>query len=95
MGMGQACYVYPGAPATPGLVTADISFSRGIYMNGSMLMDDGKSVTIWGFTDLAAGQGQADGMGGGSFPSPAIRVKEGQIVHTSLTVGNMWMQTMV
>ena len=97
MGMGQACYVYPGAPATPGLVTADVSFSRGIYMNGSMLMDDGKSVTIWGFTDLAAANGGMGGgnmgAGGGSFPSPAIRVKEGQIVHTSLTVGMMWMHT--
>lgn len=91
-GMGQACYVYPGAPATPGLVTADISFRRGIFMNGSMLMDDGQSVTIWGFTDLAAGGGGGGGMGG-SFPSPAIRVTQGQIVHTSLTVGNMWMHT--
>jgi len=97
MGMGQACYVYPGAPATPGLVTADINFSRGIYMNGSMVMDDGVAVTIWGFTDLAAPNGGMGGgnmgAGGGSFPSPAIRVKEGQIVHTALTVGNMWMHT--
>jgi FtsP/CotA-like multicopper oxidase with cupredoxin domain len=89
-GMGQACYVYPGAPATPGLVTPDVSFARGIYMNGSMQFDDGNSVTIWGFTDLNAGQG---GMNAGQFPSPAIRVTEGQIVHTSLTVGQMWMHT--
>lgn len=92
-GMGQACYVYPGAPATPGRVTPDVSFQRGIYMNGSMLMDDGRSVTIWGFTDLAAGGGGGMGGGGGSFPSPAIRVTEGQIVHTSLTVDMMWMHT--
>lgn len=97
MGMGQACYVYPGAPATPGLVTADITFQRGIYMNGSMLMDDGVSVTIWGFTDLAASNGGMGGggmgAGGGSFPSAPIRVTQGQIVHTVLTVGNMWMHT--
>ena len=92
-GMGNACYVYPGAPATPGRVTPDVTFRRGIYMNGSMTMDDGNSVTIWGFTDLNAGQGQMDGMGGGSFPSPAMRVTEGQIVHTELTVGMMWMHT--
>jgi FtsP/CotA-like multicopper oxidase with cupredoxin domain len=92
-GMGDACYVYPGAPATPGRVTPDVLFRRGIYMNGSMTFDDGNSVAIWGFTDLAAGQGQMDGMGGGSFPSPAIRVTEGQIVHTELTVGMMWMHT--
>ena len=96
MGMGQACYVYPGAPALP-LVTADITFQRGIYMNGSMRMDDGVSVTIWGFTDLAAANGGMGGgnmgAGGGSFPSAPIRVKQGQIVHTALTVGNMWMHT--
>ena len=49
-GMGDACYVYPGAPATPGRVTPDVKFRRGIYMNGSMRFDDGNSVTIWGFT---------------------------------------------
>ena len=92
-GAGNACYVYPGAPATPGRVTPDVAFQRGIYMNGSMRFDDGNSVTIWGFTDLAAGQGQQDQMGGGSFPSPAMRVTEGQIVHTSLTVNMMWMHT--
>lgn len=93
MGMGNACYVYPGAPATPGIVTPDVIYQRGIYMNGVLNFDDGNSVRIWGFTDLAAGQGQADGMGGGSFPSPAMRVTEGQIVHTELTVGMMWMHT--
>lgn len=88
-GMGNACYVYPGAPPTPGLVNADITFSRGIYMDGCMTMDDGKTVTIWGFTDTANG-----GMGGYQFPSPPIRVTEGQIVHTTLSVnGGMWLHT--
>ena len=87
-GMGSACYVYPGTPATPGRVTPDISFQRGIYMQGSMRMDDGNAVTIWGFTD-----GAGMGMTTGSFPSPAIRVTEGQIVHTVLTVDMMWMHT--
>jgi FtsP/CotA-like multicopper oxidase with cupredoxin domain len=92
MGMGQACYVYPGAPATPGLVTADISYQRGINMQGSITMDDGTVITMWGFTDLAAGGGGGRG-GAFAFPSPAIRVTEGQIVHTTLTVGQMWMHT--
>ena len=83
-GGGGACYVYPDAPATPGLATPDISFDRDIYMNGSMTMDDGTQVTIWGFTDGGASQ----------FPSPAIRVTEGQIVHTNLTNnGMMWLHT--
>lgn len=88
-GMGGACYIYPDAPATPDKVTPDISFNRGIYMNGSMTMDDGNSVQVWGFTD-------GGGMGGmgGQFPSPAIRVTQNQIVHTNLTVnGNMWKHT--
>jgi len=89
-GMGNACYVYPGHPATPGIVTPDILFQRGIYMNGSVTMDDGNVVTVWGFTDLANGGG---GMMSGQFPSPAIRVTQGQIVHTELTVGNMWAHT--
>jgi len=89
MGMdngGGACYVYPDAPATPGITTPDSSFDRGIYMNGSMTMDDGTQVTIWGFTDGGGGASQ--------FPSPAIRVTEGQIVHTNLTNnGMMWLHT--
>ncbi|HEB58628.1 MAG TPA: copper oxidase [Gammaproteobacteria bacterium] len=60
-------------------------------------MDDGNNVTIWGFTDLAGGGGGMMGadMGGGNvFPSPAMRVRTGQIVHTNLTVsGMMWMHT--
>ena len=83
---GGACYVYPDAPATPNEVTPDVTYDRGIYMNGSITMDDGNSVTIWGFTD-------GGGMGN-QFPSPAMRVTEGQIVHTNLTVaGNMWLHT--
>ncbi|MCG6871073.1 MAG: copper oxidase, partial [Gammaproteobacteria bacterium] len=64
-GMANACYVYPAAPATPGLTTADVVFERGIYMNGALSMDDGNVVTIWGFTDLAGGGGMGGGGGGG------------------------------
>ena len=91
-GMGGACYTYPGAPATPGLTTADITFNRTIYMNGSMRMDDGRSVSIWGFSD-GGGMG-GGGMGGGDFPSAPIRVRQGQLVHTVLNnPGMMWLHT--
>lgn len=98
MSMTNACYVYPGAPATPGLVTPDVVFRRGIYMNGTLNLDDGNAVTVWGFTDPDAGGGGMMGGGGGGmggqFPSPAIRVTEGQIVHTELSVnGDMWLHT--
>lgn len=91
-GMGGACYTYPGAPATPGLTAADVTFNRGVYMNGSVTMDDGRSITVWGFTD--GGGGGMGGMGGGQFPSPPIRVTEGQIVHTVFSnEGMMWLHT--
>ncbi len=89
--MGGACYVYPDSPATPDRVTPDVTFQRTIYMNGSVRMDDGRNITVWGFNDNSGG-----GMGGmgGPFPSPAIRVREGQIVHTVLNnPGMMWLHT--
>lgn len=60
--MGGACYTYPDSPATPGLTTADIIFNRSIYMNGSMRMDDGRRVFIWGFRESGGGIG---GLGNG------------------------------
>lgn len=86
-GMDNACYVYPDAPATPGLVSnPDVVYERTAAMNGSMTMDDGTVVPMWGFIDGGGG-----GMGGGTapFPSPAMRMNVGQIVHTRLTVGMM------
>ena len=90
-GMGGACYVYPDAPATPGIVTPDVVYDRGIYMNGSMTMDDGTVVRIWGFTDGFDAGGM---MASGPFPSPAMRVNVGTIVHSRLNVqGMMWNHT--
>ena len=87
---GGGCFTYPGAPATIGKVTPDITFNRGVYMGGSMRMDDGRSVTVWGFTNGSSG----GMMMGGTFPSPAIRVREGQIVHTVFNnSGMMWLHT--
>ncbi|MCK5477981.1 MAG: multicopper oxidase domain-containing protein [Methylococcales bacterium] len=96
-GMGGACYTYPASPATPGLATPDVVYNRGIYMNGSMTMDDGNSVRIWGFTDGGGGMGGGGNgmdMGNSTFPSPAMRVYEGEIVHSNLDVnGMMWVHT--
>jgi len=87
-GMGMACYVYPDTPATPGRVKPDVSYDRSVYMNGSMTMDDGTTVAIWGFADTAAGQ--VGGMdASGDFPSPPMRINVGTIVHTNLSVPMM------
>lgn len=86
-GGGGACYVYTNVGNRPRLSTPDVTYNRDVNMNGSMTMDDGTSVPMWGFTDGGGG-----GMGGGgtfTFPSPAMRVKTGQIVHTTLNVGMM------
>lgn len=88
-GMMNACYVYDNRlpRSQPELVTPDMRFTRSIYMNGSLTMDDGNSVVVWGFNDTTAAVN-------GAFPSPPIRVTQGQIVHTVLSVnGMMWAHT--
>ena len=91
---GGACYMYPDAPATPGLTNADISFNLGINMNIPLTMDDGRTVNMWGFSDGGGNMGMdGGGMGGGTFPSPAMRVTEGDIVHSNLNVGMMMLHT--
>jgi len=66
-----------------------------VMMNGSLTMDDGRPVTVWGFTDpVGDGMGgMGGGMGNQPFPSPAMRLTEGQIAHTRLTVDMMMMHT--
>ncbi|MDH5183236.1 MAG: hypothetical protein OEX12_05035, partial [Gammaproteobacteria bacterium] len=89
IGFRQSCYVYPNNPATPGLVTPDVVFNRGIDMNIPLTMDDGNTINMWGFSDGGGG-----GMGGGAtFPSAPMRLFEGQIAHTVLNVGMMMAHT--
>jgi len=94
-GMGGACYVYPGAPATPGLVNADVTYDLGIDMQIPLTMDDGRTINMWGFSDDGGNMGGmgGGGMGNGTFPSPAMRVRQGDIVHTNLSVNMMMMHT--
>lgn len=88
-GMGGACYIYPSVTATPGLATADVTYNLGIDMQIPLTMDDGRTINMWGFTGSGGGM-----MGGsGTFPSPAMRMTEGDIVHTNLSVNMMWAHT--
>ncbi|SFV65712.1 Multicopper oxidase [hydrothermal vent metagenome] len=90
-GMGGTCYIYPDSPATPGIVTADVTYNFNIDMNIPVTMDDGNTITMWGF---GSDGGMGGGMGGGTFPSAPIRVNQGTIVHSILNVqGNMWNHT--
>jgi FtsP/CotA-like multicopper oxidase with cupredoxin domain len=63
------------SPDTPHLVKPDIAFYREIYGNGKLRMHDGTELRHWGFEDERGNRG---------IPSPVIRVREGQIVHTQL-----------
>jgi len=113
-GMGAGvCFIYPRKPAEePAVVpNPDKTFNRTIYMNGSMQMDDGNSVSIWGFTgenldknsqviSYPSGNMGMSGMGGmmnGAFPSVPMRLTQGELAHTNLTVngngGMMWRHT--
>lgn len=97
-GMGGACYVYDIDPAAvPALdPNPDVVFDLGIDMNIPVTMDDGNTVTMWGFVDLGGNMGMGGGgggMGGGTFPSPAMRVRQGDLVHTHLQVGMMMYHT--
>ena len=88
-GMGSTCYVYDNRLVpNDSLVTPDVVYRRGIDMNIPLRMDDGNTVNMWGFTNGGGGMG-----GGGTFPSPAMRVTQGQIVHTVLSVNMMWAHT--
>lgn len=86
--MGNACYVYP-MNNTPALdPNPDVVFQRGVDMNIPLTMDDGNVVNMWGFSDGGGGMG-----GGATFPSAAMRVTEGDVVHTQLNVGMMMYHT--
>src|SRR5919112_1825490 len=65
---------HEGSPETPGKVRPDIAFVRDFF-NDKLEMPDGEELEFWGFEDER---------GRRTFPSPTIRVREGQIVHTTL-----------
>lgn len=49
---GGACYVYDESQRSNNtLVTPDLVYDRGIDMNIPLTMDDGNTITMWGFTD--------------------------------------------
>ncbi len=58
-------------------------------MNGSLLMDDGHRITTWGFTE---GKGEASQ--GGEFPSPVMRVRQGQLIETRLVNNMIWQHSL-
>jgi FtsP/CotA-like multicopper oxidase with cupredoxin domain len=72
------CKVRAANPATPDRVEPDIAFLRGVHGGATVRMADGRSVEFWSFHDLL------DPANEKAFPAPLIRVREGQVVHTTL-----------
>lgn len=79
MATNNACGIDVQSPATPGIVTPDVAYNLTVFMDGTLNLN-GQNVRVWGFREDG-------GMGGGTtlpVPSPTIRVRQGQIVHTTL-----------
>lgn len=78
------CDPYAINEDTPDRVRPDRRFVRQVYNSLEMRMPDGKRVQFWGFRDPDARGSDGDQ----PFPSPLIRVREGEVVHTELKSGH-------
>lgn len=71
------CKVRDANPDTPDEVVPDVTIVREVHSGGRVTMPDGRRIRFWGFDDPESDVGKA-------FPSPLIRVREGQVVHTRM-----------
>lgn len=72
------CKVWKASPATPDWQQATVYFERKFYEKNDFLLPNGGTIAIWGFEDTLKSKGQ------NIYPSPAIRVTEGDMVHVKL-----------
>ncbi|WP_165937901.1 multicopper oxidase domain-containing protein [Methylobacterium segetis] len=73
------CKVFRENSKTPDFVTANVYFERQAFLDGDLVMPDGRQLRHWGFEDPLRAPGQK------SLPSPLIRVQEGDLVHTKFS----------
>jgi FtsP/CotA-like multicopper oxidase with cupredoxin domain len=76
------CQNFQPNPPTPDNVAADVTINRQGYTSTNVTMPDGQSVEFWSFTDGGSWNSPV------SFPSPTIRVRQGQIVHTNFSANH-------
>lgn len=76
------CQVFDEDPPTPDRLEPDIIFRRGVDSNIRLTAPDGQRVRFWGFTDPDSSVAAERS---GVYPSPLMRVRQGQVVHTHLT----------
>lgn len=72
------CKVWKGNPPTPDWQQASVYFERKFYENLDFLLPNGGRIALWGFEDTLKSKGQ------NLYPSPTIRVTEGDMVHVKL-----------
>lgn len=75
------CNVFKADPATPDKLTPNVIIKRRGAESFDLNTPDGKKIKVWGFVDSALPLAQQAKV----YPSPTIRVRQGQIVHTTLT----------
>ena len=77
------CKVFnPLTTPTPDWQTSNAYFERKSFNEATLAMSDGTLINHWGFEDTLRAKGVR------SFPSPLIRVQEGDMVHVKLTSRN-------
>ncbi len=72
------CKVWKASPATPDWQQASVYFERKFYEKNDFQLPNGGRIAIWGFEDTLKSKGQ------NIYPSPIIRVSEGDMVHVKL-----------
>lgn len=75
------CKVFKADPDTPDLFTPDVR----LHLHGAETMDlrtpDGRKIKVWGYIDRSLPRT----LQRPSYPSPTLRVQQGQVIHTKLT----------
>lgn len=77
------CDVRSASPETPDRVDPDVAFTLGVHSNARVTMPDGQRVDFMSFHHWIP-EGEDDDATQDQFPSPLLRVREGQVVHTTL-----------
>lgn len=75
------CNVFKASPQTPDVVAPDVHIHRRGAVQTDLTAPDGKQIRCWGFVDSSLPLAQQIP----HYPSPTMRVTQGQTVHTTLT----------
>lgn len=77
------CDVRKDSPPTPDRVEPDVAFTLGVHSNARVRMPDGRRVDFMSFHHWVPDD-EDDDFTKDVFPAPLLRVREGQVVHTTL-----------